>query len=251
MLDRGRLQELTRVSGFSLWQTEKDYLQHVFLLFLSVESKGGFVFKGGTALQKVYGLNRFSLDLDFTSRNSDEEKVVERIARDIEDFGFPAEFSRVEKFRDIGKTLVLRIRGPLFDGSDRSITLLRIEISLRRDLVLEPEVKEVVPIYPDVRPYLLQVMRLEEILAEKVRAIFHRGRASDLYDLWFLARKGVKMDLELVNAKLSYYKMVFSMEEFRRKVMGMENTWLEELKPVVTFIPHFKTVIGDIEVFLR
>jgi predicted nucleotidyltransferase component of viral defense system len=247
MLDRGQLQELTAASGFNLWQTEKDYVQHVFLLFLSAESKGELVFKGGTALQKVYGLNRFSLDLDFTSRNNGGEEIVKRIVRDMGVFGLAAEFSRVEKFKDISKTLVLRIKGPLFDGSDRSITLLRVEVSLRRDLVLEPEVKEIVPIYPDVRPYLVQVMRLEEILAEKVRAIFYRGRASDLYDLWFLLRKGVKMDLELVNTKLSYYKTVFSSEEFRRKVMELENTWAEELKPVATFVPHFKTVIRDVE----
>jgi predicted nucleotidyltransferase component of viral defense system len=247
MLDRSQLQELTAASGFNLWQTEKDYVQHVFLLFLSAESKGELVFKGGTALQKVYGLNRFSLDLDFTSRNNGEEEIVKRIVRDMEVFGLAAEFSRVEKFKDISKTLVLRIKGPLFDGSDRSITLLRVEVSLRRDLVLEPEVREIVPIYPDVRPYLVQVMRLEEILAEKVRAIFYRGRASDLYDLWFLLRKGVKMDLKLVNTKLSYYKTVFSSEEFRRKIRELENTWVEELKPVATFVPRFKTVIRDVE----
>jgi len=94
-------------------------------------------------------------------------------------------------------------------------------------------------------------MRLEEILAEKVRAIFYRGRASDLYDLWFLLRKGVKMDLKLVNTKLSYYKTVFSSEEFRRKIRELENTWVEELKPVTTFVPRFKTVIRDVEARAR
>jgi predicted nucleotidyltransferase component of viral defense system len=249
MLDRRQLQELTRISGFNLWQTEKDYLQHIFLLFLSVESKGELVFKGGTALQKVYGLNRFSLDLDFTSRNNEEEKIIKRIVRDIEDFGFATEVFRIEKFKEISKTLVLRIKGSLFDGSDRSITSLIIEVSLRGDLILEPEVKEIVPIYPDVRPYLLQIMRLEEILAEKVRAILYRGRASDLYDLWFLIRKGVKMNLELVNNKLSYYKISFNIKDFRKKILEMEKIWMEELKPITTFIPAFKKVIEDIEPF--
>lgn len=249
MLDRRQLQELTKVSGFNLWQTEKDYLQHVFLLFLSAESKGEFVFKGGTALQKVYGLNRFSLDLDFTSRNDNEEEIVKRVVMDIIDFGFAAEVFRVEKFKGISKTLALRIKGPLFNGSDRSVAPLRIEVSRRRDMVLGPEVKEVVPIYPDIRPYLLQVMKPEEILAEKVRAILYRGRASDLYDLWFLIRKGVKIDLGLVNNKLSYYKMTFDVKEFRKNVLGMEKMWMEELKPITTFVPAFKKVIEDIEPF--
>jgi len=73
MLFKEDLQKLTKISGFNLWQTEKDYLQHLFLLFLSKEAKREFVFKGGTALQKIYGLNRFSIDLDFTLSDDREE----------------------------------------------------------------------------------------------------------------------------------------------------------------------------------
>lgn len=251
MLDRGQLQELTKLSGFSLWQTEKDYLQHVILLFLSVESKRELVFKGGTALQKVYGLNRFSLDLDFTSRGNREEEVVMAVVRDVERFGFEAMVSNMERFKDLSKTLVLKVKGPLFDGSERSLTSLRIEISLRKDLFLEPEAKEVVPIYPDLRPYLLQVMKPEEILAEKVRAIFYRGRASDLYDLWFLSKKKVRVDVELINRKLSYYDMTFSKEAFEGKVVAMENTWDAELKPITTFTPSFEVIFKDMKSLLR
>ncbi|MGQ9781651.1 MAG: nucleotidyl transferase AbiEii/AbiGii toxin family protein [Nitrososphaeria archaeon] len=246
MLDRKQLQELTKVSGFNLWQTEKDYLQHAFLLFLSVESKKELVFKGGTALQKVYGLNRFSLDLDFTSRDNKEEEIVRKVVKDIENFGFPTEISRKETFKDVGKTLVLKIKGPLFDGTDRSTTSLRVEVSLRKDLSLDPETKEIVPIYPDIRPYLLLVMKPEEILAEKVSAIFYRGRASDLYDLWFLSKKNIKHNIKLIDMKLSYYKMVFNKEEFKRKVLDIEKRWEEELKPITTFVPSFKVVSKDI-----
>jgi predicted nucleotidyltransferase component of viral defense system len=165
----------------------------------------------------------------------------------MKNFGFATEVSRIDKFRNVSKTLVLKISGPLFDGTDRSVTSLRIEISLRKDLFLEPEIKEIIPIYPDVRPYLLQVMKLEEIFAEKVRAIFYRGRASDLYDLWFLNKKNVKIDMSLVNTKLSYYKMSFSEEEFKREILGIEKRWEEELKPTTTFVPSLEIVFKDIE----
>jgi len=249
MLDRKQLQELTKISGFNLWQTEKDYLQHIFLMFLSVESEKELVFKGGTALQKVYGLNRFSLDLDFTSRNNNEEEIIKKVAKDIKNFGYDAEVSKVEEFRNISKTLTLKIKGPLFDGTDRSIASLRIEVSLRKDLFLEPEVKEVVPIYPDIRPYLIQVMQLEEILAEKVRAILYRGRASDLYDLWFLIKKNIRVNLDLFNKKLSYYRMTFNEEEFNKKIMEIEERWEYELKPITTFVPPFKLVHEDLKHF--
>ena len=51
-----------------------------------------FVFKGGTALQKVYGLNRFSIDLDFTAKEDnnkiDFKILIEKIAKKITDFGY-------------------------------------------------------------------------------------------------------------------------------------------------------------------
>ena len=250
MLERRQLQELTRISGFNLYQTEKDYLQHVFLLFLSTESEKELVFKGGTALQKVYGLNRFSLDLDFTSTNGDDEEIMKRIAEDMEDFGYNTKVSRTEKFKDISETFVLKVQGPLFDGTDRSITTLRVEVSLRRDLILKPDAKEIVPIYPDVRPYLLLVMRLDEILAEKMRAILYRGRPSDLYDLWFLLKKNVKMDVNLVNAKLRYYKMTFNREELKTKVLEMEKRWMAELKPITSFTPPFEKVLNELKPIL-
>jgi len=48
-------------------------------------------------------------------------------------------------------------------------------------------------------------MKKEEILAEKVRAMSIRRRARDLYDIAFLLKKGVSMEYELINKKLSYY----------------------------------------------
>jgi len=246
MLFKEDLQKLTKISGFNLWQTEKDYLQHLFLLFLSKEAKREFVFKGGTALQKIYGLNRFSIDLDFTLSDDREEEIVERISKDITEFGFETIISRMEKFKELGKTFILKIKGPLYDGTERSLSTLRIEVSLRRDLILQPEVKEVIPIYPDVRPYLVLVMNLKEILAEKIRAIFWRIRARDVYDLWFLLRKNVPFDLKLVNKKLEYYDLKFSRKELGERIEGLEKNWRGELEQIVSFVPELGKVKREI-----
>jgi predicted nucleotidyltransferase component of viral defense system len=245
MLSREDLQNFRRILGFNLGQVEKDYLQHLFLLFLGQETKKDFVFKGGTALQKVYGLNRFSIDLDFISINGDEEKTIKRIANDITNFGFESRTIKKE-IKKTGKTFFLRIKGPLYDGTERSLTTLRIEISSRKDLVLEPEVKEIVPIYPDIRPYSILIMKLEEILAEKVRAIFWRTKARDVYDLWFLIKKETNVNVELINKKLAYYKLKFNLKNFERKIDEVEKSWEKELKQVTTFLPNFKEVKKEI-----
>ena len=79
--------ELNRISSFknlSLINAEKDYLQD--LILFSIYSKIGkdLVFKGGTALYKLYSLNRFSGDLDFTLINGiDIKKIAMRIINDL------------------------------------------------------------------------------------------------------------------------------------------------------------------------
>lgn len=46
-------------------QAEKDYFQEIILFILYREFGRELVFKGGTALTKCYGFDRFSEDLDF------------------------------------------------------------------------------------------------------------------------------------------------------------------------------------------
>ena len=84
MLLRNELQKYGVVTGFNVGQVEIDYLQHLFLLLFSKKSSTNLIFKGGTALQKIYGLHRFSIDLDFTQKGTDESKEMIRMAIDKE-----------------------------------------------------------------------------------------------------------------------------------------------------------------------
>jgi len=246
MLTKEELRSYEKIVGFNLWQIEKDYLQHLVLLFLYSRIKNELVFKGGTALQKAFGLNRFSIDLDFSSSSNNSEKVFEKVVEDITNFGFPSQISKIEKAKTEAKTIILKIQGPLYERNEITITTLRAEISLRKDLVLEPIVKEVVPPYADLRPYFINLMDLKEILAEKVRALMWRGKARDLYDLWFLLRKNVVLDIDLINKKLEYYNLKFNREEFFQKLKAIEKIWEEELKPLVNVLPSFKVVEKDV-----
>ncbi|MDI6807196.1 MAG: nucleotidyl transferase AbiEii/AbiGii toxin family protein [Candidatus Aenigmarchaeota archaeon] len=250
MLNKEELRGYEKVVGLNLWQVEKDYLQHLLLLFLYQRIKTELIFKGGTALQKVFGLNRFSIDLDFTSTDNKAEKVLEDVTKDMTTFGFPSNVSKVEKM-EVGKIIVVKIKGPLYEGTERTITTLRMEISSRKDLVLGPVEKEIVPVYPDLRAYRVVVMSLEEILAEKVRAILWRARARDLYDLWFLLKKNVKLNLELINKKLTYYDLKFDKNQLFKQIESLKGKWELELPPTVKVLPSFETTREDCENFLK
>ncbi|MEM5778472.1 MAG: nucleotidyl transferase AbiEii/AbiGii toxin family protein [Candidatus Aenigmatarchaeota archaeon] len=249
MITVNDLKKLTSILGFNIWQIEKDYLQHLFLLFLSAHTKDELVFKGGTALQKIYALNRFSIDLDFSMRKKIEEKIMQKIVVGIKLFGFDCEYEKEKE--NFGLNFKFKINGPLYEGTEKTKSILRIEISKRENILLEPEIKEVVPIYPDLHPYTILVMQLEEILAEKIRAISTRTKARDVYDLWFLLKKGVKFDKELVNKKLKFYKKSFDKKLFFLNIKAIEKVWEIELKPLVTFVPNFKIIYKEIEEFMK
>lgn len=66
---RHRIQQASKSSGVSQFVVERDYAQSYVLLGIATnnELQHNLVFKGGTALKKVYfGRYRFSEDLDFS-----------------------------------------------------------------------------------------------------------------------------------------------------------------------------------------
>lgn len=247
MLNKKELEKFKSTLGFNLGQLEKDYLQHLFLLFLSRHIKDELIFKGGTALQKTRGLNRFSEDLDFTQlREININDLMNKISKNLTDFGFITKYEKIES--KISENHRLRIKGPLFDGTEKSIASLRIEISLRNDLTNKPELIEIIPIYQDLEPYLIEVMGIEEILAEKIRTIFQRKKARDVYDIWFLTKKGIKINPELINKKMELIGLNenFNKKNFIKELSSIKKIWKEELSGYVTVVPDFNQVIKDI-----
>jgi predicted nucleotidyltransferase component of viral defense system len=243
MLGREELRQYQDVLGFNLGQVEKDYLQHLLLLFLFEGSRGLLVFKGGTCLQKAFGLGRFSVDLDFTSRTEDDaEHVVASAAKNMSVFGFQSTLARTQVKSD-SKTLYVKVLGPLYDGSERTASTLRVEVSLRNDILLNPLANEIVPVYSDLRPYTATLMDLSEILAEKVRALSWRSEAKDLYDLWFLLRRGVATDASLIQRKLDFYGTKFEGHRFLQRIRGLGSVWQSELSPLVRSVPDFEGVV--------
>ena len=101
------------------YMAEKDYLQELLLRALFSEiPENGLVFRGGTALAKIYGSGRFSDDLDFVMNGLKESKLlrkVENAIRSINDL-YETTFIGPETYKDmIGYEI--KIAGPLFASS--------------------------------------------------------------------------------------------------------------------------------------
>jgi predicted nucleotidyltransferase component of viral defense system len=242
MIDKEALMRIAKFTGMKPFQQEKNYIQLLILKSIYSFVSRELVFKGGTALSLFHGLNRFSEDLDFTLKeNFDVKNLVNEISKDLEAFGVRNNI-RILEDNPISFSFRIGAEGPLFT-KEIERCFVRVEISKREEVVKDVEVKEVKPIYADISPFLVTVMSAEEILAEKIRALLHRAKARDLYDLWFLLQKGIKFDVNLANKKLSYYNKKFDKEEFVKKIDSLEKSWTIELKPVVIgSLPDFPTV---------
>jgi predicted nucleotidyltransferase component of viral defense system len=192
LISRQQLEVINRTTlRYPLQIAEKDYFLALVLQIMANSPLGEFlVFKGGTALHHCYlEQHRFSEDLDFSSG---QHPVT------LDDF---QEVLANEKYLDIKKhfqsnaTLKierLRYTGPL--GHPNSI---KVEIDFLQNVLLPAQE---IP-YHNVwgLDFIVKVMDIREICAEKIRAMSDRARFRDFYDV-FLLLEDHQLDLQEVIA---------------------------------------------------
>ncbi len=247
MITKKELEEYGKLRGINnIGHAEKDYLQNV-LLFIIYQNFGSeIVFKGGTAMSKCYGLDRFSEDLDFTCRKEFDLKIIDEGLK-----RFKIDFDS-EK-REFGKnySYIIRIKGPLFNGSRNSNCKLILDFSLREEILIKPVIKNIGRFLEEIPSFDVYVMSKEEIFAEKIRAILTRNKARDVYDLNFLVESGLKLNKELVNKKLAYYKIKFDEKEFVKAIKNKESIWKSELSGLIKNVSDFNEVLKRVRRILN
>ncbi len=242
MLDEKNLNRFGPL-GFNLGQKEKDYLQHWILTYLSDRGCTA-VFKGGTCLQKVFNLPRYSEDLDFTLNDGIIE--IEELPVFLSRAGFENPTLKKNE-TPISENYKVRTRGPLYKGKTISEVSVTIEISKRENLVLKPTPVNIKPIYPDLISYSLLCMDKHEIAAEKIRAIYYRHLPRDLYDLYFLLRQEAVPNIEMINKKLAYYNMQFTESGFEKNIEEIKKSWAREIASLSCQPLDFETAFAEVK----
>ena len=235
------LEKYKVLTNYNLQQLELDYLQNLALVVL-YDKYSSLYFKGGTCLQKCYGVKRFSEDLDFNYENINLDDLLTYFKN-----YFPFEFEiKDRKKTDFGETIIILIKGLLYDGSRQSLCKLSFDFRLG-DTYQKTVLKEVNSIYEDVPSYHVLTLDLEELLSEKIRAILTRTKARDVFDLYHLLKKGIKVDLVLVNLKLKSYGLVWSKKDFFIKCLEKEKIYVQELSNLLKVYPSFTEVFNFIK----
>ncbi|MDD9954331.1 MAG: nucleotidyl transferase AbiEii/AbiGii toxin family protein [Candidatus Woesearchaeota archaeon] len=225
MISKTELKEYAKIRNQTLGQAEKDLFQNVLLFLLYQEHGKELVFKGGTALAKCYGVNRFSEDLDFTAtRDIHPEKLI---TNGLKRYNVAFEYTPER----------ILIQGPLYTGIRESLCSIRIQISRREPVHLDPKTVMIRTFTPFLPNFDVIVMDPHEIFAEKIRALCTREQARDLFDLRMI-REFVPPK-ELVNKKLAYYKKKFSSEAVQQAIKRKQPIWEKELQYLVAPIPDF------------
>ncbi len=234
MIKKEELLRVASLKGLPPRFAELDYLQDIALLGIYREFGNKLVFKGGTCLYKVYQLNRFSEDLDFSAEKGFKPKdFFARLPFIFSLFNINCRV-KVEPFQH-SLNVYLEINGPLYDGRKESRCRLILNISLRERLFFPPRRNPYLSLYQEVRPFDLYTSDEREILGEKVRAVYQRDKARDVYDLWYLLTiKKVPVDLTLVKKKLQYLNLKFSQEQFFKKIREKKNSWQIDLSTLVS-----------------
>lgn len=141
-------------------------------------------FKGGTAALLFYGLDRFSVDLDFDLLDEDQEEIVfEQVTNIVGKYGTIREANR----KRFGIFYVLS-----YGDKARHI---KVEIN-RRKFDSRYEIKTYLGVS-------MLVMIPEDVFAHKLVAMHERiGKTSrDIYDVWFFLRQRFPINREIVQER--------------------------------------------------
>jgi len=157
-------------------------------------------FKGGTSLKKCYlETYRFSEDLDFTVlpgaplKPQDVQPILDGILNRVyEESGI--DFS-VKPILLKQKDFPLYTEGRIYyQGPRRAHNPARIKLDIiaSEKVVSPPILRSITHPYSDKLPDPAQILcySLEEVFAEKIRAMGERGFPRDLYDIIFLFKNG-------------------------------------------------------------
>jgi len=245
MIRKDELEKIAKLKGLTLKNCENDYFQDLILFNLYRIVGREFIFKGGTCLYKVYKLNRFSEDLDFTvTKKINIDKIMRAILYSIQSLNISVMIKEMEKFQN-QINIRLAFRGPLYNGAKESMSVVVLNLSSREKPILQPKREMVMPLYKDIPVFEVFAMDENEILIEKIKTILERNKPRDVYDLWFLLKmRGLRVDKKLLLKKIRR----FDKTEFMKKLEQKRPNWERELKQfVVGTCPSFYQVKKEIE----
>jgi predicted nucleotidyltransferase component of viral defense system len=256
------------------WILEKDYALGYLLAGMAQvgELQTGLVLKGGTALRKFYFAGyRFSEDLDFTALGSLADidammqaaiSATQALLLERGPFAVSVERLILRDPHPAGQdAFTVRVR---FPSHREPLCRLKVEVTYDEEIVLSPITRSLLHGYPEAPLADWPCYTLEEIVAEKLRALLQsrarlrdRGWGAsrvcrDYYDLWYILSHGtISQGLlpDLLARKCSMRDVAFeSAADFvAPELLSVARAeWERQLRPFVPSAPQAAQVLNQL-----
>ncbi len=272
---RRQISSLKESTGMGWGIIEQDYALSWLLFGISKvkKLKSSLVFKGGTALKKCYfGNYRFSQDLDFSVQGSyphGEELLVllgeacQIASETVDSIELICKRYPEKKAHPEGQEAFSVYAQ--FPWQRDFITPVKVEVTTREKILLPPHELTILHEYEEHLDGAILTYQLEEIIAEKIRAILQfakklhergwgRSRVRDYYDLWrIFGEYESQIDKDalpaLVTQKCSLKFIHFqSIDDlFQDRLMEYILEWDKWLSPLVPQVPNKDRVVKDLK----
>lgn len=234
--------------------------------------KNNLVFKGGTALRKIYFPHyteyRYSEDLDFTAKTELPEDGLQEaidssciLAREASNIDL-----RLGRLNSYESSTYKAYKGRLYfigPRQPRTPRRLNLDIDCSEEIMISPNLLSLEHPYSDADDcrVLVSIYPLEEILAEKLRALItpERVRAHHFFDVWYiLLRYPGKLDVgeakQVFQRKCAHKDIRFkSVADFFKpdRLEKYEWDWKRSLERVMREVPPFQQVRDELELALQ
>lgn len=289
MIGLSELKTKSAESKIDIGVLERDYVIGWILKGLFEDDSLGeaLVFKGGTALRKIYFPNyRFSEDLDFTMTKSLTElgknqiriklkNACQRVPTETGGRSYPKTYPKTyatgielmladfKQTRDelgeeafVGKIQYVGPRGHRAGNPPR----VKLDITLYEQVLLPLNNGPMLHPYSDVKDCyaVVPTYKLDEIVAEKLRAILQRTRSRDIYDLWYLLKfhkdaLDTSTIYDVFKKKCEYKNVDFKGIEdfFKPELMESHKlAWEPSIRRQIADLPAFEEVKSDLRQLL-
>ncbi len=301
MIEKQLLQNLSKRFGIRCETLERDYVMNLILdSFIHVPSAAnGFFFKGGACVHKCFSRHmfdpqqpvysyftqgRFSNDIDLTivPQMMDEEALhsvfqevkeylYDRHGLIINQFSFQIHNNSKQLIEDREKMNCrgyIHFEGPLYNPKFNS-PALRFDITADESLLFPPYKRIIYNPYAneDEETILLaKTYSLQDLFAEKVRALFERCSPRDIYDLSILLKNpemgecrkrdiGLSVIKKFALKKMDYHVSISDLQNKKKNgiplIENCSQSWQKTFQRQVAIHPEFSVYIKELPYIVK
>jgi len=257
MIDYLQVQRLAIKNNISPEIIEKDYLIELVLFYFSKNNSlcENLVFRGGTALKKVYFPRyRFSGDLDFVIDSKKEinvyQDIIIQILQKISS-DYPIKIDKRSMFeRDRLQLFIIYDIIPDIKG----IKELKVDI-LKDYYIPKHERKRLLFSYPEFenKNLIIETYVLESVICDKIGRILDvDNEPRDLYDLWYLLK--LNLDINIIRKEFkNKYGYEILIPNLLREIVkeDYKQNWENRLIHQMFDLPDFNMLIKDLNSMIK